>query len=366
MDLHRSVREVEWVPLAKLLLDPDNPRLTSIDAGRSQFELLAALYSEMSVDELALSIAENGYFVEEPLLVIPASDQKGKFVVVEGNRRLAAVLLLTNDGFRRRLNASDLPEISSSAKAALEQLPVLKYQDKKSLWQFLGFRHINGVKAWDSFSKAAYVTEIHEKYRVPLDEIAQKIGDRHATVARLFRGYIVLRQAERQGFSKDDRVRNRFYFSHLYTALEYPEFQGHLSLDERSFSRSNPVPVARKKELQEFMEWLYGSKSRGVEPVVKSQNPDLNFLRQVVGSGPALAALRNGASLRTAFDVSIGDRRRFEDSVYGAEESLKQALGVAHKGYNRKNREIVRAIESVEELASLLAEQTNRKRSSNA
>jgi len=66
--------EHKWVPVEQLLLDTDNPRLASGAGGKTQEDLLRLLWTEMAVDEVAFSIAANGFFPEEPLLVIPADD----------------------------------------------------------------------------------------------------------------------------------------------------------------------------------------------------------------------------------------------------------------------------------------------------
>src|SRR3990167_8864 len=97
------------LPLDQLLLDEENPRLASSLTGRpTQDDLVEMLWEEMAVDEVAYSIAANGFYDHEPLIVIP----KGKkFVVVEGNRRLAAVLLLVNAKLRKGVGATELPAI---------------------------------------------------------------------------------------------------------------------------------------------------------------------------------------------------------------------------------------------------------------
>ncbi len=354
---------IELVPWDNLRLDAQNPRLKSVISEPTQLDLLKTLYTEMSVDEIALSIAENGYFEEEPLFVVKDKLEKGRqtYVVIEGNRRLAAVEILCDDAIRKKIEATDLPEISAGAKKQLAKLPCVVYGGRRELWQFLGFRHINGVKPWDAYSKANYVAEVHEKYRVPLDEIAQRIGDRHATVTRLYRGLTVLRQAEKQGFSREDRVRNRFYFSHLYTALDQPEFQKHLGIHAEKSLRKDPVPTSKKRELKELMIWLYGSKSQDREPVVRSQNPDLNRLREILSEPRALAALRRGQSIERSYEISVGDERRFADAVYGALEDLKQANGLFSSGFNVRDEALREAIEELVEQSKRLKNQIKAK-----
>ena len=59
--------------------------------GNSQRDLVRILWTEMAVDEVVLSIAENGFFRSEPLFVIPAqqdSSGKPRYIVIEGTRGL--------------------------------------------------------------------------------------------------------------------------------------------------------------------------------------------------------------------------------------------------------------------------------------
>lgn len=330
--------EVFDAPVEELLLDVSNPRLASGSGGETQEDLLRVLWTEMAVDEVAFSIAANGFFREEPLLVIPGDEvkgDKGKYIVVEGNRRMAAVLLLRDAKLREKLKVTELPTIDSKRRAELNHIPVFIYPNRESLWTFCGFRHINGAKPWDAYSKAQYVATVHEQYRVPLDELAKKIGDRHATVKRLYRGFKVLEQAENKaGFSKKDRVRNRFYFSHLYTATDQIEFQKFLGIDAEKSLKPNPVPPSKLPVLKELMVYLYGQRSTGKEPLVRTQAPDLNTLREVIGKPSSLSAIRSGLSLERAFEISIGDERRFRESLTRAKEELQQARATVTPGYS--------------------------------
>lgn len=360
-----SVPAIITVPVENLRLDRENPRLPSNDIS-SDAELLRYLWREMAVDEVALSIAANGFFPEEPLLVVP--EKKGrkdpeadKFIVVEGNRRLAAVLLLRDAALRQKIKA-DLPEIDAAASEKLVRLPVSIYDDREDLWEYLGFRHINGPKEWDAFSKAKYVAKVREQYKIDLEEIARRIGDKHTFVKRIYRGYLLVRQAETEaGFSSDDINKNRFNFSHLYTAASEPEFQKFLGIDGSNSLKPNPVPNAKLDELKELMLWLYGSKSAKKLPLVRTQNPDLNILREVISKPAALAVLRSGYPLTRAYDVSIGDTRRFEEALTRAKEDLLLAKGTVTTGYSG-SEELFTVIGEIGQVASKIQEEMMSKR----
>src|SRR5882672_9073534 len=86
-------KEVQWVQLGELRLDPRNPRLKEGMENTSQAELLAELVREYELQDLGRSIADNGYFSEEPLVAVKDKN-KSTWTIVEGNRRLAALQLL--------------------------------------------------------------------------------------------------------------------------------------------------------------------------------------------------------------------------------------------------------------------------------
>lgn len=156
---------IERIPITHLRLDKENPRLAAIHGETTQKGLIKKLWDEMAVDELALSIAANGYFEEEPLIVIPEkagnkNPKQDTFTVVEGNRRLAAVLILRDANLRLTLGATDLPTITPEAARRLDELPVSIYDTREELWEYFGFRHINGPQAWDAFSKAQFVAKV--------------------------------------------------------------------------------------------------------------------------------------------------------------------------------------------------------------
>src|ERR1700730_898124 len=139
------------VSVDQLRLDKENPRLAALRTPGSQREIVKILWNEMAVDEIALSIAANGYFKEEPLTVIPENPgrknpDRDNFIVVEGNRRLAAVLILGDDKLRAEVGANDIPHPGPEILRDLEKLPVSIYDTREEIWEYLGFRHINGAQ----------------------------------------------------------------------------------------------------------------------------------------------------------------------------------------------------------------------------
>ena len=310
-------------PTDQLCFDRRNPRLF-LDGELDKFELVERLWKEFAVDELALSIASNGYFEHEPLFV---AHEDGKHVVVEGNRRLAAVRLLVDGSLRVKVGATDLPKITAARRKELATLPAIECA-RQDIWQYVGFKHVNGPQPWQSYAKAQYVAWVHNELGEELDEIARQIGDRHTTVRRLYRGLMVLRQAEESGrFDLDDRWKKHFSFSHLYTGLDYQNIQELLGIDNEGSFRPNPVPKERLEALGDLCLWLYGQKSTDTQPLVQSQNPDLRRLDSAIGSNAGLIALRRGLPLDVVIDISIGDEELFKGHLLDARHRLQEARG---------------------------------------
>jgi len=349
--------ESEQVATDDLLLDPHNPRLTDygLDEKASQDEIIRVLWANMAVDELTLSIAENGFYQHEALY---ATKEGGKQYVIEGNRRLAAVKLLRNEELRNRLKISGVPDISAVAKRKLDTLPVL-FCKRKEVWAYLGFKHINGPQAWDSYPKAHYVAWVHNDLDVSLAEIARRIGDKHSTVERLYDALMVLEQAEATGvFNRDDRYREHFSFSHLTTGLGYTGIQSFLGLPkgDRTIGKRRPVPKDHERQLGEFLVWLYGSKSKAISPIVQSQNPDLRRLDEVLKNKKAIAALQKGLTLSVSLEISKGDERVFRESIVEAKQNLQKARGTVLTGYEGNEDLYQTGTEIVELAQKLLAD----------
>ncbi len=330
-----------------LRFDARNPRLADGREDLDQNELLSVLWRDFAVDELALSIAANGFFPHEPLFV---AEEDGERVVVEGNRRLAAVRLLRHAALRKDVGATNLPRISAARARALERLPVI-IESRREVWQYVGFKHVNGPQVWRSHSKAQYITWVHNGLHVTLEDIAKQIGDRHLTVRRLYRAQMVLQQAaDADVFHVEDRARKQFAFSHLYTGLDYKGFAAYVGLARDRYDSPRPVPKTKTEQLGTLLTWLYGSKSRNREPLIKSQNPDLRVLDEVLLTKNGVAALERGLGLSVSHEIGRGDDALFREALLAARQSLQEARGKLLTGY-RGERDLRSLAEDITELA---------------
>jgi hypothetical protein len=351
------------ISLELLEFDMKNPRFTPDHAPRASSDeaIIRIFHKHAELNELLLSISKNGYIDIEPLVVIK-KQREDKLIVLEGNRRLAALRLFTNDELGSRLGIT-VPAIQSDKRDSIHSVSVMRVSNREAARTFIGFKHINGPQRWDAISKAKYATEwyLQEKEagsEFDLADIARSMGDSHATIRRLVNGYLALRQAEDWGlFQIEGRYPGKkFGFSHFYTALTKPEYQRFLGLERNWMSdqpSSTPVPENKKSELVELLTWLYGSKADSIKPVIKSQNPHVRNLGKVISDPVALTNLRKSRDLDSAYEELTPPGTKFAEAFLQARELAKIALAHVRSGFTGEKEYGPRADEFADDAVQL-------------
>lgn len=347
------------VPVVDLSFDHKNPRLSEygIAPRTSQDEVIRVLWEAMDLLELMQSIAASGFFRHESLIVAKENNRQ---VVIEGNRRLAAVKIFLDPKIAES-NKWKIPAISSAAQLELQQLPVTRL-DRQEAWRILGFKHVNGPAKWSSYAKAKYIADVQINYKISLTDIAKQIGDNHGTVQTLYRGLMVLEQAERTNvFQREDRFRKNLSFSHLTTGLGYRGLSSFLSLKPTHEESTDPVPHEKLEQLGELCKWFYGSKKDNCPPLVESQNPHLRQLDAIVKNREAVAALRSGVEIGAAFEISRPSSAIFEEALLDAKRALQKARAQLTTGYD-KSEGLLKIAGTIANLADDIYDEMDRKR----
>lgn len=140
------------IPLNNLLLDVENARHGRVP---DQNAALKWLVLNGKILKLAESIATHGYNSADPLLVIPVPESEDLYVVVEGNRRTAALKLLHDpekcpiDRIRRRFR-----KLSQESRVTLpSELSCLVYPNLEAASYWIRLRHLGeqdgaGIVSW--------------------------------------------------------------------------------------------------------------------------------------------------------------------------------------------------------------------------
>jgi len=341
------------ISVERLGLDPSNPRLPKDLRDKGQAEILSILKRYFDLDELAYSMAENGYFDEEPLVAVPIDlpprfveqdplkllqdssylayleDDSTRFTVVEGNRRLATVKLLLSPDLRMELRIKGWPSISEAVREDLAILPVIVYSSRAEVLRYMGVRHIAGIKKWESFSKAVYIAETVDSGS-EINDIQQQVGDRSNSVRKLYLGYKLVEMAETELSMETDRAKE--YFSYLILAIGQRSVKDFLGIPNRltEVDFNNPIPSEKEENLKHLISWLFGE-GKQKQPVVRESRDITNYLTHILKSKEATEHLILTRSLMDAFDRSEGEKLLLLSNLKKANKNLSSSLGLITK-----------------------------------
>ena len=218
-------KEKITIKLNNLKFDAQNPRLPMrLQGVTDENKVIDYMVKYGNVTELMLSIGETGYSEAEPLLVV--KEGTDKYIVVEGNRRLAALKLL-NDSELTKGRIQSINSVVSGAKYIPEEVPCIVYANREDVLDYLGYRHITGVKDWGALEKARYLDQLYQIHikSTPQEKIYQKlakmIGSRSDYVYKLHTALKLYNKANDKAYYGADIKEEDISFSWLTTALGY-------------------------------------------------------------------------------------------------------------------------------------------------
>lgn len=161
------------IPVAKLVLDPGNPRHPFQDSQRDIHIWMTQGRGRIGekLATLAKSIVAHGLNPAERLMVTPDPRKPDEFIVLEGNRRLAAVKFL-NDPTKaptkewqerfRKLQGPDFAPIKTMRSTV--------FDSPDGAYYFIELKHLGqasgaGVVPWDTEQKARHAMRVKQQSR---------------------------------------------------------------------------------------------------------------------------------------------------------------------------------------------------------
>ncbi|WP_370905129.1 ParB N-terminal domain-containing protein [Comamonas jiangduensis] len=361
MSNHPEAAISAGIKVSQLRFDSENPRFPKEIANGPPDQLLERFIRDERLQEIVDSIANHGFFPGEPLLVIDlnkdaAPDEK-IYKVVEGNRRLAALKLLTKE-LPPPEGRSSIENSVESAKYRPATVPCLIFDDDKEILRYLGFRHITGIKAWGALQKARYLQRLYVAYsKLPIEEglkaLAKEIGSRADYVGQMLTSLAMYDDAERESFYGLDLSAQDIEFSVLTTALSYSNIVDFLGLDSRRDIHAVNLNKANSKDL---FDWLFVSRN-GQKPIV-NESRELRRLAAIVVSPDAIRELKNSRELNASFELSKGPEVALNDALRLVSSKLRSTLNLVSKTkiYDDSHREfsdqILKAAKSINLLIS--------------
>lgn len=154
-----------------LVLDPNNPRFITREEDKvAEEDFLGQDVSGKTADkmskerykipELANSIKQNGWQPVDYIFVRKLQDQKDRYIVLEGNRRVTAIREVMKDErvdpkLKDRLRSIEVMEVLDSGSPAELQ---------RKISYLLGVRHHGSLKRWTPFAQAHNIMDRYLEY----------------------------------------------------------------------------------------------------------------------------------------------------------------------------------------------------------
>lgn len=313
----------EHLAVSVLDFDPDNPRFPPEIASGPTEELIERFIRDERLLEVIESIADQGYFEGEPLLAVAYGE---RYHVIEGNRRLAALKLLTRELSppEGRMSIEDAIE---QATHRPEQVPCLVFDNADQILRYLGFRHITGIKSWSSLQKARYLKKMRDRFyhqysgKEQLTHLAREIGSRADYVGQMLTALNLYERAESNSFyDVQGLIPAEIEFSVLATALSYSNIANYIGLQSRQDMAGESVSNDKLKNL---LTWMFVA--RGNQKPVLGDSRNLKQLAAVVESEDAVTLLIRDGNLDAAFQLSRGPAQALNLALKAVERKLKDA-----------------------------------------
>jgi len=357
VDLADDYKEID---LSKLRLDPENPRLRRdlSEEDREPDQLLRHFARTYNLIELARSMADKGFSPKhaEALLVVEEPPGSDTFAVIEGNRRLATMILLADADRRKELALSaEWDELSAAAAAkgySFDRAPAIVYGSREDLSEYLGFRHITGPAQWRPEAKARFIARLLQDGRT-VDDVWRRIGSKPRPVKRFAEAHAVYEQALEVGL---DGEPIEAAFGVFYNALDTQGVRSYLGLSpQRDFTGlpSAPVPADRVDKLREFINLLYGEKDEEL-PSVLRESRELKDFSEVLLNNEATKLLIETRDLKRAYRVAGGGKTELLVLLKDSLSRLVEANGQAYefKGDEEVKANVKRLVDLVRDMAS--------------
>ena len=153
---------------------------------------------------------------------------------------------------------------------------------------------------------------------------------------------------------------DEWIIARLYRSAELDE----LLLEEawaRHDPRTDQVPREKLDRLRQVLVCIYGSKADDVEPVVRTRNPDIKRLGEVLVNAEGRHVLEQGRGLDTAHASTVSADTRFTALLLRARNAIRDAAG-SLRAYDGQDQSLLDIADDIKETADMVYPSMAKKR----
>ena len=241
----------------QLSFDPNNPRFWFTEPKPQTQEGIAAAFRQQNTETLMNDIAYGLHNAPTSMLVYRKEE---KVVVVDGNKRLLAIRLMTEPEFARRMSdhypTKDIPKVSQDLALHIRNVPVDEFDTWEQAHLFSAYRQSNDRHSWDRITKANDYRRLAE------------LGNSHESIAKWYwlRPEVIARQInslniyEQLQEAHPSHIKTKHQFSVVSEAMTMPNIRTHLELGEPEdySSRERPLNQGALERSAQLLDFILG------------------------------------------------------------------------------------------------------------
>lgn len=314
------------ISLRNLYLDPNNFRLIheieqsnvpdelikDKDVANRTYRLIVGEKNQ-DIQDLVDSFKSNGYLPVDQIQVREIAE--GGFVVVEGNRRVAALKYLSTEYEQKSIDLGKLD------KGIFSRVPVVLYEDTDEVHHLtlMALKHISGNRKWGEWNQAKLLETLLYKHGLSEDDIRKRVGINKTELRRSIRALALANHYQASDYG--DQF-NESMFPIFREAARNTVLKDWLGWDDAS----NIAHNTENREL--FYSWLssepleedvdsdYSGKNGDYQEPAISKRDDIVTLSKIIKDPGALEKLKRYRNLNEAYRTSdLIFREKIKDAI---------------------------------------------------
>lgn len=219
--------------VSSLQLDLNNPRIKYRGNITNQTQILKFLIKNEKVYELAKKISEEGYFVgEEPIICI----ENNKKIVLEGNRRTAALKLLQDPKkYLSTVKANTLMKNIVDNDFPVDRKIRCYIAPNRLLANPIIYERHNGatLQRWKTGNQYAFVAEMYYEDGLSIEDICDVLNERKVDILKPLKAYNLFFEGKEILEREEDLVIDiaDFSFTNLERFYSYEDSRNFLGIN---------------------------------------------------------------------------------------------------------------------------------------
>lgn len=285
-----------------------------------------------ALKELRNSIVANGFLPIERIVVTPYGDTGDQYLVIEGNRRIAALKTI-----KEQHDAGI--EIPQRVVATFSAVPCIVAGSNAEYPYFketlMGIRHVGGIRQWGGYQRAKLIADLRDLHRVEASDVSDRLGLSTQEVNRRYRAFKALQQ-----------MQENEEFGEYATPAMYPIFHEAIAIPGvRSWLGWNASAATfdNEEELDNFYRLItpLPGEDGGEERAAKITSfSDVRELKHIIGNTEAQKYLFDpDKSLLDALAIARKDEmsRKWRSEVAEARSALEKISAIEVRNFNNED-----------------------------